>query len=132
MKGTWQNQNTCFFLCHIPWQNVLLQVFPCTLCSVCGTVLQMQPNCGAVCYGAKGCLFPCIINYPQCMTVVVGCPVKRPRDVSYVPKHHGMWHTVCWTIKHVFPFMHTELFCARILNAVSFVRLQTFTGRFCS
>lgn len=56
------------------------------VCSVCAWVL------------CQGCVFPCIVNCPQCMTVAVGCPVKRPRDVSCLPKHHGMWHTVCWPI----------------------------------
>lgn len=86
----------------------------------------------AVCWvRCQGCVFPCIVNSPQCVTVAVGCPVKRPGDVSCLPKHYGMWHTVCWPIKHMLPcvlYAHSCLVQDSWRLTVSFVWQWTSTG----
>lgn len=48
-------------------------------------------------------------------SVAVGRPVKRPGDESTVPEHYGMWHSVCWTIKHILP--HAHFMCAQLFGA---------------
>lgn len=78
--------------CRLPV--LVLKAFSHTLLfGVCHHFLIVTELCGVNWVRCQRCVFPCIVNSPQCMTVTVGCPVKRPGDVSCVPKDYAMWHT---------------------------------------
>lgn len=65
----------------------------------------------------QGCVFPRIVNCPQCMTVAVGCPVKRPGVMGCEPKHFGMWHVGLLNTYCPVYFMCRKFFGRRFLKA---------------